>query len=697
MSASESKLKKRIMKILKLFTVLVIGAIIMSSCAKHLPKIEKDPTATSNNASSMSEVKASDQFDWETSKLTNFHIQTMDKQDQPIAKVKLSVLTDFSENNGSKIINGVTDANGVFETDYRLPDYLDEVVLSTGYIGLINEVKVPVTNGQVDFTFGGSAETQSQQSIIPAPATSSSLKSGQNTLININYMGSYNNLGVPDYLVEGGDYVSPELLSDINDALPERQPVPTYHPEYLYDVHKQNLTLTEDADVWITFVHEGAGYKNVLAYYTYNRDFPPQSIDDITDCNVIFPNVSYNGSGGGLSTGDKVYLGNFPEGTVIGWLLMRDGWNQTSQTVSEGRGLLYSNKQLNPESNPDYKQHVVLLHDHENNIFVISFEDLIRPGGDNDFNDAIFYATVDPVDAVETDAFPPLDPNPTDTDGDGITDPFDEYPEDPELAFNNYYSSEDHYGTLAFEDLWPSTGDYDFNDLVIDYNFNRITNADNDVVKLVAKFVVRAIGASYHNGFGFEMQGIDPSAIDYVNGQNLLHNIVNVNANGTEIGQSNATIIVFDDAWDHGHGNTRMDKDFITPDTMTIELKLTTPMLIDDFGLAPFNPFIFVNGERGKEVHLANYPPTELVDESYFGSYDDTSDPSAGRYYKTENNLPFGLNIVSLFDYPIEKSPINDAHLKFIPWVESNGDSYMDWYMDKNGYRNDQYIYYHNN
>lgn len=680
------------MRILKLLTLFFVVIVIAAACSKRLPKLEQNPNSTSNNASSMNEVKASSNFNWETSTNTTINISTLDNQDQPVSNVKVSILTDFTELGGSAIISGVTNANGEYTVDYKLPNYLSEVVVATNHIGFVDESKITIEDGRIDFVLGGSEETTASQVVLPMPERTQ-FKSASNTDININYMGSYNRRGKPHYL-DGRDQVSQSLLNDINNSLPENQPVPTYHPEYLYDVHEQNLTLVEDADVWLTFVHEGAGYTNTLAYYTYHRDFPPQSVEDIEDCMVIFPNVSYRGSGGALRTGDRVYLGSFEEGTVIGWILMRDGWNQTSQTCSEGRGLLYSNKYLNPELNPDYRQHVVLLHDDENDIFVISFEDLIRPGGDNDFNDAIFYATVDPVDAVETDAFPPLDSDPTDTDGDGITDPFDEYPEDGELAFNNYYSSQDHYGTLAFEDLWPSTGDYDFNDLVIDYNFNRITNADNDVVKLVAKFVVRAIGASFRNGFGFEMEGIDPSAIEYVNGQNLLHGIINENSNGTEAGQSNATIIVFDDAWDHGHGNTRTDHEFIIPDTMTIELKLTAPMLVENFGLAPFNPFIFVDGERGREVHLADRKPTDLADQSYFGNYDDTSDIPSGRYYKTENNLPFGLNIVSKFDYPIEKSPINDAHLKFIPWVESSGESYPDWYMNMNGYRNSQYIYH---
>lgn len=682
------------MKNFKLIALLFVGSLLISSCAKHLPKLEQDPNATSQNATGMDDVKASANFNWETSTIASIEIQTLDNADNAFPNVKVSILTDFTTQGGSVIINGISNENGLFELDYNFPGHLTEVVVVTDHIGFVNEAKVPIVAGSINYTLGGSEETALNQDFTPAPLTKA-LKASSATNMTINYMGNYTNWGVPRYLAPK-DQITNELMSQINTALPENRPVPTYHPEYLYDVNRQNLTLVEDADVWVTFVSEGAGYTNALGYYTYHRDFPPQSVDDIEECNIIFPNASFRGSGGRLKSGSKVYLGNFTAETVIGWVLLRNGWNQTSQTVGMGAGAIYSDKILNPESNEDHRQHVVLLHNEGDDTFVISFEDLIRPGGDNDFNDAIFYATVDPVDAVETINFPPLDSDPTDTDGDGIEDGIDEYPTDPELAFNNYYSSLDHFGTLAFEDLWPSKGDYDFNDLILDYNFNRITNAQNNVVKLEAKFVVRAIGASLHNGFGFEMEGIDPSDIEYINGQNLLNDIIITNANGTEAGQNNATVIVFDDAWDHGHANTKENQEFIVPDTMLITIKLSSPMDVADFGLAPFNPFIFVDGERGREVHLANYEPTDLVDASYFGQYSDRTNPAEGKYYKTEFNLPFGLNIASKLDYAIEKSPINDAHLKFINWIETSGSNYQDWYMNKSGYRNDLNIYHIN-
>ena len=76
----------------------------------------------------------------------------------------------------------------------------------------------------------------------------------------------------------------------------------------------------------------------------------------------------------------------------------------------------------------------------------------------DDFNDAVFYATVNPVDAVKTDKMNPIDAA-NDADGDGINDEIDDFPYDPDKSFNNFYPSAKENGTLVFEDLWPSKGD----------------------------------------------------------------------------------------------------------------------------------------------------------------------------------------------------------------------------------------------
>jgi hypothetical protein len=57
---------------------------------------------------------------------------------------------------------------------------------------------------------------------------------------------------------------------------------------------------------------------------------------------------------------------------------------------------------------------------------------------------------------------------PIDTDGDGIQDQDDAFPY-PAVAFELFTPSKYGTGTIAFEDLWPSYGDYDFNDVALNY------------------------------------------------------------------------------------------------------------------------------------------------------------------------------------------------------------------------------------
>ena len=73
-----------------------------------------------------------------------------------------------------------------------------------------------------------------------------------------------------------------------------------------------------------------------------------------------------------------------------------------------------------------------------------------------------------------------------DADNDGVQDSDDAYPNDAARAYNNVFPSSG-YSTLMFEDLWPSLGDYDFNDFVADYKINRVTNAANKVVEIKAE------------------------------------------------------------------------------------------------------------------------------------------------------------------------------------------------------------------
>jgi len=289
-----------------------------------------------------------------------------------------------------------------------------------------------------------------------------------------------------------------------------------------------------------------------------------------------------------------------------------------------------------------------------------------------------------------------------DTDVDGIPDDEDDFPDDPDRAFVNYFPAAG-YNSLAYEDLWPGKGDYDFNDIVVDYRFSTITNADNKVVEIFGSFILKASGAFLRNGFGFNLPDADPNLVNDLNvtGSDLNEGYISLNGNGTEAGQSLPTIIVFDDAFNllphPGVGigvNTENWAPFVPYDTVLITM---TPNNLDyvmnDFLLESWNPFIIVNHERGKEVHLIDHAPTDLANLSYFGTWEDKSNPGEGKWYRTENNLPWAINIADPFEWPREKIEINWAYLHFIEWAESEGVEFDDWYKDFFGYRTNSNLY----
>lgn len=294
-----------------------------------------------------------------------------------------------------------------------------------------------------------------------------------------------------------------------------------------------------------------------------------------------------------------------------------------------------------------------------------------------------------------------------DADKDGVQDAQDQYPNDPYRAYTNYTPTLAGYGSLVFEDSWPKKGDYDLNDVVVDYNINRVTNAANEVVEVKATFVMKASGATLDNGFGFQLDGIAPNKIASVAGcRKSANTYINYMPNGLEQGQDYATCIVFDNFFnemkkpDVGVGvNTEINAPFVPYDTVFVNITLLNSgqapaggkLKLSELSSDLFNFFIIANKKRGVEIHMPGRVPTKLADKSLFNTGDDASVGS--RYYRTANNLPWGLNIIQPFEYPAEKVVVTDGYLHFLDWAKSSGVDYPDWYVDKNGYRKPDEIY----
>lgn len=688
-------------------SVFFIGLAGLISCKKN----------NNNQKTDINPVKiAPDGFNYATSRNVSLNLSLQSPKGEALAGVLVSVYRPGSLAHDSAIYKGLTDKSGNLSATISVPTYLSSLVVDPAYLGLLHFATANINGNAITAVIGGPKGFSGD--IMPQPVVTSgstglnllSVTSGStvfsypspytstsNAVVNTTQFPA--NDGVPKYLEATSDVISATLLSYVNASLPEGVPVTTTHPNYLASTVASTLNIVATSDVWITFVAEGAGNLNSLAFYTYPTGTPPASAADIKTATLIFPNASAYGSGGGLLAGDKVKIGTFNAGTSIGFILLGNAWTGSGVNVDAPK--YYSDDALNPETTASLKKHTVVLYDNTDQLTLVSFEDLNRQtgGSDNDFNDLVFYATSNPVTAISNTNVPPI-AKPSDSDGDGVPDSQDAFPNDPTRAYISYYPSQTGYASIAFEDNWPSKGDYDMNDLVLNYRYTFVTNAQNQVVTIQADYSIAAAGASFKNGFGLQLP-ISASAVKSVTGELFKGNYIQLASNGVEAGQSKAVIIPFDNTDELINNpdgsffvNTLNSKAKVQSTTSSVLITLTTPIAQSSLNVSAFNPFLISNQRRGYEIHLPGYAPTDKADPKLFGTADDASVPSSGKYYLSADNWPWAINYSDQFVYPLETISITSAYPHFLDWANSGGSIFTDWYTNLgSGYRVNSNLY----
>jgi LruC domain-containing protein len=492
--------------------------------------------------------------------------------------------------------------------------------------------------------------------------------------------------GAPINMINVNSSLPSGILDDIYNMLPESQTVnPAYISSNIYSsIHFDDDAISATANV--TFLNEGAGYRNSLGYFVYQTDTPPATLADVPTHTIIFPNAS-KAPDGDLEQGDRVELGiDLFSGQSLGFFVVPNGWTyngEGSQVKYDGPWgqPFYSAPALNPEAGE--KRHNVVFLDPVSELIIVGFDDQHLSQGDNDYNDVLFAVEISPffaVDGVNEDGsidsgYIPLE----DDDGTGGTDIISHYP------------TQNGFATLMYEDLWPQEGDYDFNDLVVKYNMTRTLSSASELKRLEASYTVQSRGAGYHNGFALRLPNVDPSAVGTIslkkNGADVAHQVV-------ESGPDDLVIIISPSITSDVPSvctfyRTETSCQEAINTTFALDVTFSTPPASNTVGLPPFDPFIFavpdtyhgVVGSPGRdwEVHLKEFAVTSIGSNAFFNTHDDAS--NAVNSYVTTNNMPWAVNITSAWDHPKEYIDIVDAYPEFADWVESSGASNTNWYL----------------
>ena len=237
--------------------------------------------------------------------------------------------------------------------------------------------QVTVANGAATLDYAVIADAAD------APATSIKGKNSRIIKNGFDCVLDYDSWGIP-YRSSTGmvkETLDKGLVDRLNATFPEGKAVTKLGTG---DIELLPGDINNDFEVKITVIHEGAGYKNTLGYYTYTKGNAPKSAADIKDIKVVFPNfeTGYLNKVGGnvLKAGDTVTLPvKFAKDTYIGFVVLQDGWKQSQGKIDPNSVRFYTNSALNS----DKIQHTTAYFDVTTSKTVIGMEDL-TDGGDKD-------------------------------------------------------------------------------------------------------------------------------------------------------------------------------------------------------------------------------------------------------------------------------------------------------------------------
>ena len=258
---------------------------------------------------------------------------------------------------------------------------------------------------------------------------------------------------------------------------------------------------------------------------------------------------------------------------------------------------------------------------------------------------------------------------------------------------------------LAFEDSWPEQGDYDMNDVVILQQSSLVLTDTYKVKQIEFQGELRALGASYHNGFAIQLDNILPSNVNSDLVRFEINGVLQT-TNAIEAGTQYLVINITDDLRQHiqlsatcDYYKTETNCSNASQMSFSVTVPFLTPIALEDFPQAPYNPFIFAqdatyHGDlffhpgRALEIHLKNKIPSSKADSSMFGVADDATQAASNYYYQTSTGLPWALAInpgsIEEWKHPSEMVDILHAYPNFKEFVESNGNKETSWFTQDN-------------
>ncbi len=576
------------------------------------------------------------------------------------------------------------DKDGKFQGNVTLPSYTEGVWIYASAWGVPTITVAEVKDGKVTVDLTKDTKATKLATRVVANPTATLVNSNKKLYKVMDFNDEYGSLNDVNGILSTGDVASDDVTalqqtlwngeSEKPDNLDNSafklatDKVNTEIATTFVDDNGNTQTVTE-AELWITFLTESGWDESTLGYYYYPVDQVPNSADDVEKF-IIIPNVSVSGNApyGAQGHQNRYFSPNsapnklnnkfqllfkdpktneltthFPPGYIIGYFLIANGFQTTRKagssfswwstwssydtsskgTIDASKTFLYSNNEWN--SNKDEHFMAAILNK-ENGTVVYGIED----GGDNTFEDVLFVVNGDPKYVIQDHGLPVIDKKNT------------------EMLVTEYT-----YKTYAFEDMWPSGGDYDLNDVIVGHR-RAITfgNTANEIktIEDVFTFKQPAGAATYTDAFAVQYPSFGAS----------------IQTPGMIQESETSSVIVSEDAMASRGGSCTVTRTFSGVSKTNFSEEI--------------NPFViskYVKGADNRlEVHLPKHKATSKADAEKNNTRDDAW------YIDAKGKFPFAISLpIQSFTPCAEGTPIDVFYTKYASWVESDGQKDADWYL----------------
>lgn len=247
------------------------------------------------------------------------------------------------------------------------------------------------------------------------------------------------------------------------------------------------------------------------------------------------------------------------------------------------------------------------------------------------------------------------------------------------------------WGTVMFEDQFPSLGDYDFNDFVLAYRvqipFKSYGHKSVIDEAIQLGIELRAMGGSYPYAPYLRLKNLRAEDVEEIEVyQSFYTSVEEVNWFAGPDGEviMDFRNLVAATSKPSGSSFFNTEKEYLAKDLPQLNIAIYLDDDDVDVSSADFESFDFylAKADHGTEIHLGGYKPV-------YDTYPSDNSGLGKDYYYNNKGLIWGLSVPAPIAHVIEKGNFLDAYKDFAAWVMSGGQDKANWY---NGEKNNELL-----